>query len=55
MESGYEKAKLECFSDNDRAMGFYRDKGWEALSEEMDKEAGALKTVMIKALKKDSR
>ncbi len=55
MESGYEKAKLECFSDNDRAMGFYRDKGWEALSEEMDKEAGALKTVMIKALKKDGR
>jgi ribosomal-protein-alanine N-acetyltransferase len=55
MESGYETAKLECFSDNDQAMGFYRAQGWEALCEERDKEAGALKTIMTKAMKKDGR
>lgn len=53
-KSGYELAKLECFSDNDRAMGFYRAKGWKPLCEEMDEEAGALKMVMAKTLTKDS-
>lgn len=52
MKSGYEIAKLECFSDNDRALEFYRTKGWEVLCEEMDEEAGALKMVMTKTLKK---
>ena len=53
--SGYEKAKLGCFSDNDRAMEFYQAKGWKLLCEEMDEEAGALKTVMTKKLTKESR
>lgn len=55
MKSGYEMAKLECFSDNDRAMGFYRAKGWEPLCEEMDKEVGVLKVVMTKTLAKERR
>lgn len=54
-KSGYKTAKLECFSDNDRAMGFYRAKGWKILCEEMDEEAGALKIVMTKTLTKESR
>jgi [ribosomal protein S18]-alanine N-acetyltransferase len=53
-KSGCELAKLECFSDNDRAMGFYRAKGWKPLCEEMDEEAGALKMVMTKTLIKVS-
>lgn len=54
-KSGYKTAKLECFSDNDRAMGFYLAKGWKLLSEEMDEEAGALKMVMEKPLTKASQ
>ena len=46
--SGTEVARLECFSDNDRAIGFYQAKGYKPLREEMDEEAGALKMVMIK-------
>jgi len=46
--SGYELARLECFSDNDRAIGFYQAKGYKPLCEEMDEEAGALKKVMTK-------
>lgn len=53
-KSGYKLARLECFSDNDRAMGFYRAKGWKPLCEEMDEEAGALKMVMTKTLIKES-
>ncbi|VVB71765.1 Acetyltransferase (GNAT) domain protein [uncultured archaeon] len=55
VQSGYRTAKLECFSDNVRAMGFYRAKGWKALCEVMDEEAGALKMVMTKALKIECR
>ena len=54
-KAGYEAGTLECFSDNDRAMGFYRAKGWEFFCEEMDEEAGALKTVMTKALTKKEK
>ncbi|MCK9564475.1 MAG: GNAT family N-acetyltransferase [Methanothrix sp.] len=54
-KSGYKTAKLECFSDNDRAMGFYLTKGWKLLCEEMDQEAGALKMIMEKPLTKESR
>ena len=54
-KSGYKTAKLECFSDNDRAMGFYLAKGWKILCEEMDEEAGALKIVMTKTLTNESR
>lgn len=54
-KSGYKTAKLECFSDNDLAMGFYLAKGWKLLSEEMDEEAGALKMVMEKPLTKESQ
>ena len=54
-KSGYKTAKLECFSDNDRAMGFYLTKGWKLLREEMDGEAGALKMVMEKPLTKESQ
>ncbi len=53
-KSGYEIAKLECFSDNDQAMGFYLANGWKLLCEEMDKEACALKMVMEKPLTKKS-
>jgi len=53
-KSGYETAKLECFSDNDKAMGFYLTKGWKLLCEEMDEEAGALKMVLEKPLIKKS-
>ena len=53
-KSGYDLGTLECFSDNDRAMDFYRAKGWKSLREEMDEEAGALKTVMTKALAKEN-
>ncbi len=53
-KSGYDMAKLECFSGNDRAMEFYRAKGWKPLCEEMDEEAGALKMVMTKALTNES-
>lgn len=53
-KSGYETAKLECFSDNDKAMGFYLTKGWKLLCEEMDEEAGALKMVLEKPLMKKS-
>ncbi|MFZ2473138.1 MAG: GNAT family N-acetyltransferase [Methanothrix sp.] len=49
-KSGHKTAKLECFSDNDRAMEFYLAKGWKILCEEMDEEAGALKMVMTKTL-----
>jgi GNAT superfamily N-acetyltransferase len=49
-KSGYETAKLECFSDNDKAMGFYLTKGWKLLCEVMDEEAGALKMVLEKPL-----
>ena len=52
MESGHDMAKLECFSDNDKAIGFYRAKGWEPLREEVDEVAGASKVVMTKMLKK---
>ena len=45
-ESGNEMAKLGCFSDNKPALGFYLARGWKVLCEEMDGEAGALKTVM---------
>lgn len=51
--SGYGIAKLECFRDNDRAMGFYRARGWNVLCQEMDEYAGAMKMVMTKTLKKD--
>jgi len=54
-KSGYETAKLECFSDNDRAMGVYLAKGWKILCEEMDEDAGALKIVMTKTLTNESR
>ena len=53
-KSGCELATLECFSDNDRAMGFYLAKGWKPLREEMDEEAGALKVVMTRTLTKDA-
>lgn len=46
--SGYELARLECFSGNDRAIGFYQAKGYKPICEEMDEEAGALKKVMTK-------
>jgi len=36
-------------------MGFYLDKGWKLLSEEMDEEASALKMVMEKPLTKESQ
>ncbi|MDD4093730.1 MAG: GNAT family N-acetyltransferase, partial [Methanothrix sp.] len=52
-KSGHETAKLECFSDNDRALGFYHARGWNVLCQEMDEYAGALKMVMTKTLKKD--
>jgi len=52
-KSGYKTAKLECFSDNGRAMEFYLAKGWKVLCEEMDEEAGALKMVMAKSLMKE--
>jgi ribosomal protein S18 acetylase RimI-like enzyme len=55
MMSGHETARLECFSDNHQAMGFYRAKGWEPLREEMDKEVGVLKVVMTKNLPKMGR
>jgi hypothetical protein len=45
-------AKLECFSDNHRAMEFYRAKGWKPICEEMDEGAGVLKMVMTKKLTK---
>ncbi|MDD4650720.1 MAG: GNAT family N-acetyltransferase [Methanothrix sp.] len=48
--SGYELARLECFSDNYRAMGFYQAKGYNPISEDMDEDAGALKKVMTKSL-----
>lgn len=48
--SGYELARLECFSDNDHAIGFYQAKGYKPICEEMDEEAGALKKVMTKSL-----
>jgi len=51
-KSGYEKATLDCFSDNHRALGFYQAKGWKILSQEMDEYSGAMKTVMTKALGK---
>ncbi|RQW79643.1 MAG: GNAT family N-acetyltransferase [Methanothrix sp.] len=51
-KSGYELATLACFSDNDRAMVFYRAKGWKPLSEEMNEESGALEVVMTKTLTK---
>ncbi len=54
-KSGFKTAKLECFSDNDRAMGFYLAKGWKLLSEEMDGEAGALKMIMEKPLTNESQ
>lgn len=44
--------KLECFSDNNQAKGFYLAKGWKLLCKEMDEEAGALKMVMAKTLTK---
>jgi GNAT superfamily N-acetyltransferase len=50
IKSGYETAKLDCFSKNDRAMRFYLNRGWESLFEEMDNEVGALKTMMTKRL-----
>jgi GNAT superfamily N-acetyltransferase len=49
-KSGHETARLECFSDNDKAMGFYLTRGWKLLCEEMDEEAGALKMVLEKPL-----
>lgn len=49
-KSGYEKATLDCFSDNHRALGFYQAKGWKILSQEMDEYSGAMKTVMTKVL-----
>ncbi len=53
-KSGYDLGTLECFSDNDRAMGFYQAKGWKILCEEMDEEAGALKTRMTKVQTKEN-
>ncbi|OPY50031.1 MAG: putative acetyltransferase [Methanosaeta sp. PtaU1.Bin112] len=53
-KSGHDIAKLECFSDNHRAMEFYRAKGFKPICEEMDEEAGALKMVMTKTLADES-
>jgi len=53
--SGYEMAKLACFSDNDKAIRFYLDKGWEILREDINKEAGILEMVMTKTLTKKGR
>lgn len=50
LKSGYEVAKLDCFSKNDKAMRFYRAKGWEPISEEMDEVVGVLKTTFTKKL-----
>jgi len=52
IKSGYETAKLDCFSKNDRAMRFYMKRGWKPSYEEMDNVVGALKTMMIKTLAK---
>ena len=51
-ESGYETAKLACFSANEGAIRFYQDKGWKILSEEKDEAAGTMKTTMGKTLAK---
>lgn len=51
--SGYEQAKMLCFSDNDTAMEFYRARGWNPLCEEMSEELGVLITVMTKTLTKE--
>jgi GNAT superfamily N-acetyltransferase len=51
-KSGYGMAKLACFSDNDRAIRFYLDKGWKILREDINEEAGALEMVMTKTLTK---
>lgn len=53
-KSGYETAKLACFSDNSRALKFYLDRGWKILCEEKDEETGALKMVMTKTLMDES-
>lgn len=53
-KSGYEQAKMICFSDNDQAMEFYRARGWKPLCEEMNKELGVPVTVMTKTLTKKS-
>ncbi len=53
--SGYETAKLACFSDNIRALKFYLDKGWKILCEEKDEESGVLKMVMTKTLMSEIR
>lgn len=48
--SGFKAGRLECFSDNIKAIRFYRAKGWQIQSEEMDPGAGVLKMVMTKPL-----
>lgn len=53
-KSGYEQAKMLCFSDNGPARGFYRAKGWNPLCEEMSEDLGVLITVMTKMLTKES-
>lgn len=49
-KSGYVIGTLECFSDNHRALEFYRARGWKPICREMDDEAGAFKIVMTKTL-----
>jgi GNAT superfamily N-acetyltransferase len=50
--SGYEMAKLACFSANEGALRFYQDNGWKILSVEKDEVAGVMKTMMGKTLAK---
>jgi len=53
-KSGYDQAKMMCFSDNDLAMEFYRARGWKPLCEEMSEELGIRVMVMTKVLTDES-
>ncbi len=47
---GHRTGRLSCFTQNHRAMKFYRERGWTVTGEGRNEETGVLETRMVKTL-----
>lgn len=47
---GFTEVCLNCFSDNGRAMDFYRIRGFDTVRSEMNEDASVMQDVMVKQL-----
>ncbi len=52
---GYKEVCLNCFSDNGRAMDFYRTRGYDTVRREMNEDASVMQDVMVKQLTDPTR